>query len=80
MNLIKKLIQLIKKNDDSFSFLLIKKERDNIIKEYNSVEEAIKDLEMDNSISPEKIMKLKLSLENLKNRTTIKIKNGKIIK
>ncbi len=51
-----------------------------IVKEYQSIEEAIADLENDPNVSRDKIEKLKLSLNNLKNTTTIKIRNGEIIK
>ena len=50
------------------------------VKEYQSVEEAIADLENDPNVSPAKIERLKDSLKKLKNKTTIKIINGEIIK
>ena len=63
--------------------LIIKKDsdlsRDAGIKEYMSIDEAIADLEKDTNVSIEKIEKLKLSLKNLKNKTSIRIRNGEII-
>jgi len=61
--------------------LIIKKESDDVnIKEYKSIEEAIADLEIDPNVPTYKIEKLKSSLKNLKYKTSIKIKNGEIIK
>jgi hypothetical protein len=82
MNIIKKLIVLFTKNYRvSAPLLIIKKETDNTnVKEYKSIEEAIADIENDPNISAEKIEKLKLSLKNLKNKTSIKIVKGEIIK
>jgi len=61
--------------------LIIKKETDNSdIKEYQSMEEAIADLENDPNVPSDKIVKLKSSLKNLKNKTSITIRNGGIIK
>jgi hypothetical protein len=60
--------------------LIIKKNSDDAnVKEYNSIEEAIADLENDPNVSHYKIEKLRLSLNNLKHKTTIKIRNGEII-
>jgi hypothetical protein len=60
--------------------LIIKKGKgDENVKEYNSIEEAITDLEKDPNVSHYKIEKLRLSLNNLKHKTTIKIRNGEII-
>lgn len=82
MNTIKKLIGFFtKKNSNSMPLLIIKKESDEVnVKEYKSIEEAIADLENDPNVSIDKIEKLKSSLKNLKNKTSIKISNGKIIK
>jgi hypothetical protein len=61
--------------------LIIKKNSDDAnVKEYNSIEEAIADLENDPNVSHYKIEKLRISLNNLKHKTTIKIRNGEIIK
>lgn len=60
--------------------LIIKKEYDDSrIKEYDSIDEAIADLENDPNVSKEKIEKLKSSLKLLKNKTSITIRNGEII-
>ena len=67
--------------DGSLPLIIIKKEtNDSNIKEYKSIEEAIADLENDPNVSIDKIEKLKSSLKNLKNRASIKIRNGDIIK
>jgi len=61
--------------------VIIKKgKEDKNIKEYNSIEEAIADLESDPNVSKEKIEKLKSSLKSLKNKTSIKINDGELIK
>lgn len=88
MNTLRRLINLFtKKHSKSAPLLIIKKETDLTrllddvnIKEYNSIEEAIADLESDPNVSAEKIEKLRSSLKNLKNRTSIKIRNGELIK
>ncbi|NOY49431.1 MAG: hypothetical protein GXO88_02520 [Chlorobi bacterium] len=79
--IIKKLVGLFsKKHTESAPLIIIKKNTsaDNI-KEYQSIEEAILDLENDPNVSFEKIEKLRSSFKNLKNKTSIKIKNGEII-
>lgn len=82
MKTIKKLLGLFaKKHLTTAPVLIIRKESgDANIKEYKSIEEAIADLEYDTNVSPAKIEKLRISLNNLKNKTTIKIQNGEIIK
>ena len=81
MKILDKLIGFIKNNSKTIPLLIIKKETDKAdTKEYNSIEEAIADLENDSSVSTEKIKKLKSSLKNLKNRTSITIRNGEIVK
>ncbi len=70
-----------RKHSMSPPLLIIKTEKDNVnIKEYMSIEEAIADLENDPNVPAFKIEKLKSSLKNLKYKTSIKIKNGEIIK
>ena len=70
-----------KKPSQSVPLLIIKKESDDTnIKEYESIEEAIADLENDPNVPTDKIEKLRLTLKNLKNKTSIKIRNGEIIK
>ena len=61
--------------------LIIKKEADGAnISEYRSIEEAISDLENDPNVPLDKIERLKLSLKQLKNKTSINIRNGEITK
>jgi len=59
--------------------LIIKKEADDAnVKEYKSIEEAIADLENDPNVPSDKIKNLKSSLKRLKDKTSIKIRNGEI--
>ncbi len=70
----------IKKRSAHAPILIIKKDSgDGNVKEYKSIEEAITDLENDPNVPHDKIEKLKSSLKNLKNKTSIKIRNGEII-
>lgn len=70
-----------KKSSKSTPLLIIKKDTDDSnIKEYESIEEAIADLENDPNVPSDKIEKLRLTLKNLKNKTIIKIRNGEIVK
>ena len=69
-----------KKNPKPGPLLIIRKEaEDSHIKEYNSIEEAITDLENDPNVPADKIEKLKSSLNKLKSSSSIKIKNGEIM-
>jgi len=81
MNNLKKLMYLFSKKPTlSAPLLIIKKDADDTnIKEYNSIEEAIADLENDPNVPSDKIENLKSSLKQLKNKTSIKIRNGEII-
>ena len=81
MNTIKKLMGFFSKDQSKAApLLIIKKDEDeNNVKEFNSIEEAIADLEADPNVPANKIEKLRLSLKNLKNKTSIKIRNGEII-
>ncbi|MBZ0201082.1 MAG: hypothetical protein K8H86_14515 [Ignavibacteriaceae bacterium] len=82
MRTIKKLTNLFKKmKPKPAPLLIIKKDVDDVnIKEYKSIEEAIADLENDPNVSAIKIEKLRVSLKNLKNKTSVKITNGEIVK
>jgi hypothetical protein len=89
MNTIKKLMYLFSKTTSKLSIgkagtiplLIIKKEADGAnISEYRSIEEAISDLENDPNVPLDKIERLKLSLKQLKNKTSINIRNGEITK
>ena len=81
MKTIKRLLSFLSKSSSrSVPILIIKKENDEEnIKEFDSIEEAIADLEKDLNVPPEKIEKLKESIKKLKDRTSIKIRNGEII-
>lgn len=81
MKAIEKLKSILKKNDSKQGPLLIirKEAEDSHIKEYNSIEEAIADLENDPNVPADKIERLKSSLNKLKSKSAIKIKNGEII-
>jgi len=82
LNTIKKLMgSFTKKHSKSAPLLIIKKESDDVnVKEYISIEEAIADLENDPNVSTDKIEKLRSSLKNLKYKTSIKIRDGEIVK
>ena len=70
-----------KRQSDPAPLLIIKKDIYDVnVKEYKSIEEAITDLEKDPNVSDVKIEKLRLSFIDLKNKTSIKIRNGEIIK
>ena len=69
-----------KKHPDAAPLLIIKKEAsDTNTKEYNSIEEAITDLQKDPNVPFDKIEKLKTSLKKLKSKTSITIRNGEIV-
>jgi len=60
--------------------LIIKKDSNNDrIKEYSSIEEALTDLENDPNIPSDKIEKIRTLLKQLKNKTSITIRNGELI-
>ena len=82
MKILDKLIGFLKKNNSKTApLLIIRKESDEAdIKEYKSIDEAISDLENDPNVSADIVEKLKLSFKNLRNKTSIKIKNGEILK
>jgi len=70
-----------KKRAKSAPLLIIKKNTDDAnVKEYKSIDEAISDLENDPNVPSDKMENLKSSLKQLKNKTSIKIRNGEIIK
>ncbi len=70
-----------KKPPKSAPLIIIKKETDESnVKEYNSIEEAIADLENDPNVSKDKIETLRSALKKLKNKSSIQIRNGEIIK
>jgi len=70
-----------KKQSKSAPLLIIKQDTDDAnVKEYKSIDEAIADLENDPNVPSDKIEKLKSSLKKLQNKTSIKIRNGEIIK
>ena len=51
----------------------------NEIKEYESIEQALSELEKDPNVPKEKIERLKSSINKLRIRGVIKIQNGEII-
>ena len=81
-NFLKKLKHLFTNKQSVYApLLIIKKSADDAnVKEYNSIEEAITDLENDPNVPAEKIKKLKSSVKLLKDKSSIKIRNGEIIK
>lgn len=82
MNIVKKISEIfLKRNREKGTpLLIIKKEpADTIVKELMLIEESIAELEKDPNVSIEIISKLKKSFKNLKNKTSIKIKDGEII-
>ncbi|MBE0646500.1 MAG: hypothetical protein IH596_01830 [Bacteroidales bacterium] len=82
MKTIKRLIHFFRgKPAGPLPLLIIKKSADDPnVKEYTSIEEAIADLEKDQNVSPEKIEKLRSSLNTLRNKRSIRIKDGELIK
>lgn len=77
----KKLIGLFtKKHANTTPLIIIKKSFDDSnVTEFNSIEEAIISLENDPNVSKEKIEVLRSSLKFLKNKSSLKIKNGEIV-
>ena len=70
-----------KKPSMAAPLLIIKQDTDDAnVKEYESIEEAIADLENDPNVPSDKIEKLRLTLNRLKNKALIKIRNGEIVK
>ena len=78
----KKFMGLFKrKQSPSVPLFIIKQDADGAgVKEYKSLEEAIADLEQDPNVSKDKIAAIRSSLKSLKNKTTIKIKNRKLVR
>ena len=78
----KKLMGFFKrKRSPSVPLFIIKKDADDGgVKEYKSMEEAIADLEQDPNVSQDKIATIRASLKSLKSKTTIKIKNGELVR
>jgi hypothetical protein len=70
-----------RKTTETSPLLIIKKNaEDGLVREYISIEEAIAELETDPNVSVEKIEKLRVSVENLKDKKILKIKNGELLK
>ena len=82
MKPMKKLWDLFtRKHTGTVPLLIIKKgTNDGDVIEYRSIEEAIADLERDPNVPSEKIDNLRSSLKRLKNNSSIKIRNGELIK
>lgn len=69
-----------KKNPKAAPLLIIRKDTEDAnIRKYQSIEEAITDLENDPNVPADKIEKLKSSLLQLKNKSSITIRNGEIM-
>jgi len=82
LDIFKKISELIgnRKKETKAPLLIIKKEpEDSTMKEYISIEEAINDLEKDPNVPSDLLAKLKKSYKNLKNKSSIIIKDGEII-
>lgn len=68
------------KNDKSAPLFIINKNTNDLdVREYDCIEKAIEDLKNDPNVPKEKIEKLKASIDKLKHKGSIKIKNGEII-
>ncbi len=80
MKILKKLMELFSKKDSgTIPLLIIRKGTDEEnVKEYKSIEDAIADLENDPNVPAGKVEKLKLSFKKLKNKNSIKIKDGEL--
>lgn len=82
MNILNKIISFFGKgkNDKSAPLFIINKNTNDLeVKEYDCIEKAIEDLENDPNVPREKIEKLRSSIDKLKHKGSIKIKNGEII-
>jgi len=81
MNIWNRLKGIVKKqNNKGVPLIIIQKDSDGFeTKEYDSIEKAIIDLENDNIIPKEKLEQLRKSMDNLKHKNSIRIKNGEII-
>jgi hypothetical protein len=72
---------LKRKPSQAAPLVIIRQDSENEhVKEYKSIEEAIADLENDPNVPADKIETLKSSVKQLKSKTSIKIRNGEIVK
>jgi hypothetical protein len=80
MNIWYRLKGIIKKqNHNSVPLIIVQKDFNSTeTKEYYSIEKAIADLENDINIPKEKLEQIRRSLDNLKHKSSIKIRNGEI--
>lgn len=68
------------KTPKSAPLIIIQKDSNNSeVKEYNSIEKAIAELEYDAGIPKEKLEQLKKSLDTLKHKNSVRIRNCEII-
>ena len=67
-----------KDTDSKAPFVIINKDQEVI--EYDSIEDAIAELEKDPEIPSYKIEKIRASFDEMKNRGKIRIRNGEIVK
>jgi hypothetical protein len=80
MNIWYRLKGIIKKqNHNSVPLIIVQKDFNSTeTKEYYSIEKAIADLENDINIPKEKLEQIRKSPDNLKHKSSIKIRNGEI--
>lgn len=80
MNAINCIIIFFKRKQDKKTPLIIQKMNtlENIPIDFTKIENAIADIEHEPNISTEKLRKLKISLHELKNSSSIKIRKGKL--
>ena len=75
-----KRIVLRQRNNNPAPLIIIQKDSNSQeTKEYSSIEKAIADLENDLNIPKEKLEQLRKSLDSLKNKNSIRIRNGEIV-
>ena len=80
MKLWNKIISTLRQNNNSAPLIIIQKNSDgHETKEYDSIEKAIADFENDKNITKEKLEQLRKSLDNLKHKSSIRIRNGEIV-
>ena len=80
MKLWNKIISTLRQNNNSAQLIIIQKNSDGPeTKEYDSIEKAIADFENDINIPKEKLEQLRKSLDSLKHKSTIRIRNGEIV-
>lgn len=82
MNILNKIRTFFGKGKKDISaplFIINKNTNDSDVREYDCIEEAIEDLKNNPNVPKEKIEKLRESIDKLKYKGSIKIKNGEIV-